>query len=276
MESPKITYTVTVNNLGPSDATGVVVTDPLPAQVSYVSDTCVGANTPPWTWQIGGSQAGATVACTVTVSVLATGTITNVATVDGNETEVTEENNADPDTLVVPAAVDLTIQKVASPTSATVGDQVTYTLTVNNLGPDAGTGVVVTDPLPAQVSYVSDTCGGANTPPWTWQIGNLAAGATVTCDVTVTASSSGEITNIATVKGNQEELKPDNNTSSATVTLDEPAAPPPPGPPPAGGLPLTGAPLAIQLLSLGVALTALGTILALIARRSRRRPKAFE
>ena len=36
-----------------------------------------------------------------------------------------------------------------------VGDQITFTVTLSNSGPDAATGVAVTDLLPAGVSFVS-------------------------------------------------------------------------------------------------------------------------
>jgi hypothetical protein len=77
--------------------------------------------------------------------------------------------------------------------------------------------VVVTDTLPAEVSYVSDDCGAANLPPFTWNVGTLANGATASCNVTVSASSAAAITNSASVSADQNDPVPANN--SATVTL---------------------------------------------------------
>jgi uncharacterized repeat protein (TIGR01451 family) len=97
------------------------------------------------------------------------------------------------------------------------GAQIIYTLTVSNNGPLAASNVVVTDTLPAEVSYVSDDCGAANLPPFTWNVGTLANGATASCNVTVSASSAAAITNSASVSADQNDPVPANN--SATVTL---------------------------------------------------------
>jgi uncharacterized repeat protein (TIGR01451 family) len=74
---------------------------------------------------------------------------------------------------------------VDNPGPVLSGDFLTYTITVQNIGNAAATNVVVMDPIPAMTTYVSDDCGGANVPPWTWNIGNLAASASVTCNLTV-------------------------------------------------------------------------------------------
>lgn len=64
--------------------------------------------------------------------------------------------------------------------------QFDYDFTVTNNGPGADTGIVVTDALPAQVTYVSDDCGGgAVGQNWTWNVGGLAEGASATCTLTV-------------------------------------------------------------------------------------------
>src|SRR5213076_2793833 len=73
---------------------------------------------------------------------------------------------------------DLGITKTASPPTPTLGQNVTFTVTVTNNGPDTATGVVVTDLLPAGLTYVSDDGGGSYDPnlgPWT--VGALAASA---------------------------------------------------------------------------------------------------
>lgn len=64
--------------------------------------------------------------------------------------------------------------------------QFDYDFTVTNNGPGADTGIVVSDTLPAQVTYVSDDCGGgAVGQNWTWNVGGLADGASATCTLTV-------------------------------------------------------------------------------------------
>ena len=104
-------------------------------------------------------------------------------------------------------------------TGSAAGDQIVWTITVTNNGPDDATGVVVTDPLAACTTYVSDDCGGANVPPWTWNVGALANGASATCNVTVDASACpvGPVSNTASAVGNENDPTPANNAATAAV-----------------------------------------------------------
>ncbi len=77
-----------------------------------------------------------------------------------------------------------------------------YEFTVTNNGPGADTGIVVSDTLPAQVTYVSDDCGGgAAGQNWTWNVGGLADGASATCTLTVnsTLTTCSAVSNTATL-----------------------------------------------------------------------------
>ena len=82
------------------------------------------------------------------------------------------------------------------------------------------------DPLPAEVTYVSDDCGGTNTPPWSWTIGNLAAGASVVCNITVSINPAppASISNTATVTGTTADPSPANDSDTELTQLD--AVPP--------------------------------------------------
>jgi hypothetical protein len=91
-------------------------------------------------------------------------------------------------------------------------------ITVTNNGPSNATNVVVTDALPAGLTYVSDDCGASNVPPWTWNVGALAASASSSCNLTVTVTQPGTITNSATVTSDQGDPVTANNTGSADVT----------------------------------------------------------
>src|SRR5437868_5688393 len=65
-------------------------------------------------------------------------------------------------------SIDLVVSQVATPTPATAGSQLTYTLTVTNNGPDNATGVTLTDMLPTAVNYLSSTTSqGTITAPGT-------------------------------------------------------------------------------------------------------------
>ncbi|HMF19634.1 MAG TPA: SdrD B-like domain-containing protein, partial [Gemmataceae bacterium] len=119
---------------------------------------------------------------------------------------------------------DLSIVKTANQASVQVGTNLSYTLTVSNLGPNAAQNVMVTDTLPAGTTYVSGF-----SPGWTiTQSGgivtattaSLPAGLTQTIIITVTAPPvAGNITNTATVSSDTPDPNPGNNTSSVTTTV---------------------------------------------------------
>jgi hypothetical protein len=120
----------------------------------------------------------------------------------------------------LPQDADLEITK----TGLFDGTNVIFTVSVTNNGPDDATNTVVTDTLPPEVTYVSDDCGGANIPPWTWNVGTLTNGSTVTCNITTTPAPGffGTIVNTATVTSDLNDPTPGNETSTATVFIEEP------------------------------------------------------
>lgn len=118
---------------------------------------------------------------------------------------------------VIATDSDLSITKTAT---VNPDDTIDYTLTVNNAGPDPATNVVVTDTLPACTTYVSNTCGGANVPPFTWNIGNLGVNAPVNCTITVNAAGcQGPVSNTASVTADQTDPNPGDESSTANVVI---------------------------------------------------------
>ncbi|HVS02609.1 MAG TPA: DUF11 domain-containing protein [Thermoanaerobaculia bacterium] len=97
--------------------------------------------------------------------------------------------------------------------------RVTFTLTVGNAGPDEATGVVVTDELPAELLYVSDTCQGTPGSPWSWQVGSLAAGAEATCTLTAAVLTPGAVVNSARVAGQQVDPGADDDSAEAPLVV---------------------------------------------------------
>ena len=82
-----VTYTLTVTNHGPDDATSVQITDELPTGLQYVSDTSGGSYNPTTgVWNIGNLNNGQTVTLTITAKITATsGTIKNTATLTNTD-----------------------------------------------------------------------------------------------------------------------------------------------------------------------------------------------
>ncbi|MFY0653953.1 MAG: tandem-95 repeat protein [Cyclobacteriaceae bacterium] len=91
-----ITFTLTVSNAGPSDASSVTVSDLLPSGYTYVSDDGGGDyNNITGEWEVGSLASGSNVSLDIMVTVLASGVYTNTATVSGNEDDPDPDNNED-------------------------------------------------------------------------------------------------------------------------------------------------------------------------------------
>jgi uncharacterized repeat protein (TIGR01451 family) len=124
----------------------------------------------------------------------------------------------------VTGCVDLVLTKSDSPDPATVGTQVTYTITVTNNGPDTATDVELTEVLPGGVGLVSVTptigsCAGSST--IVCDLGDMANGASATLTIVVSTSVAGKLTNSATVSSAESDTDPLNNSAEeqTQVTL---------------------------------------------------------
>ncbi|MCF0092948.1 DUF11 domain-containing protein [Micromonospora sp. MH99] len=240
-----LTYTVTVTNRGPSDATGTTVTDPLPAPLAGFTWTCEAS---------AGSSCAAsgTGNITDTVTVLAGGTLTYTITgtvPSGTTGDLTNTATlsppagvTDPDctpscqsTVVTPGTptVDLAIVKTATPNPYVPGASFTYTVAVTNGGPSDAVGATVSDPLPGPLSAFTWTCepsaGSTCTASGTGNITDtvtILAGGTLTYTITGTVPSgtTGDLTNTATLTPPAGVTDPDC-TPSCQSTVVTPAGP---------------------------------------------------
>ncbi|HEV3162579.1 MAG TPA: hypothetical protein VGZ22_00965 [Isosphaeraceae bacterium] len=223
-----VTYTFTVTNDGASGATGVKLTDTLPAGVTFISAT--GGVTPVGgvlDFAIGNLAVGATTSVDVVVAPNAAGTLINQASVSANETDPTPADNSATQTTIVAAvaaSADLALSGSA-PGSVTLGNNVTYSLTVTNGGPSDATGVTLTDTLPAGASFVSAT--GGVTPVGgvlTFPLGKLSAETSTTATVVVAPTAAGTLINQASVSGNETDPTPADNSATQTTIVAAVAA----------------------------------------------------
>lgn len=129
-------------------------------------------------------------------------------------------------------SADLSITKTDSPDPVTVGSTLTYTIGVQNLGPDGATGVTVTDQLPKGVDFVSATTTAGqcarNGRKVTCELGDIGAPATnysgpPTVTLSVIPRRIGAIKNTASVKGAQKDPVASNNKATATTSVVGPA-----------------------------------------------------
>jgi uncharacterized repeat protein (TIGR01451 family) len=123
---------------------------------------------------------------------------------------------------------DLRISKSDSPDPVGLGSTLTYTIQVDNLGPDAATGVTVTDQLPKGVDLVSTVSSlgqcASKGRKVTCELGTLGTptvdyGGPVTVTLTVIPRRLGTITNTASVKSNQKDPVAGSNKTTVTTRV---------------------------------------------------------
>lgn len=158
--------------------------------------------------------------------------IQNQATISGDNFATVLSVDPDPDPSFPPQngetitlldlEADVSIAKTDGPDPAAAGRPLTYTITINNAGPTAARNLTVTDTLPAEFDYVSDSCGGAlASGTWTWMTTKIGANDTLPCVITgtVAAGFNGTMTNSATVSALSSDPVPSNNTTTETTTV---------------------------------------------------------
>ncbi|MBU8869431.1 MAG: DUF11 domain-containing protein, partial [Gemmatimonadales bacterium] len=230
-EGGTVVYTLTISNLGPTDATGIAVTDALPAGVAFVSSTPSQGTYNDGTdiWTVGGiaNAANATLDITCTVDAGTGGsTINNTALVSAaDQADPVAGNNTDTISITVQSA-DLQVVKTVDEATPNEGGTVVYTLTISNLGPTDATGIAVTDALPAGVAFVSSTPsqGTYNDGTDIWTVGGIANAANATLDITCTvdAGTGGSTINNTALVSAADQADPvaGNNTDSASMTVE--------------------------------------------------------
>ena len=218
-----IRWTVTVRNNGPDDATDVNVTDVLPSDLLLKSSSASSGRYSDGVWTIGNLAKGGSATLTVVTEITKTGTIKNVVSVEGNEFDINESNNHADASVNVAKAADLAVVKSVNNTAPNFGDLVKWTVTVRNNGPDAATGVNVSDALPAGLILQSHSVSVGSYSKGVWTIGNLANGGSATLSIVALVNKTGSIKNTASVKGNEFDINPSNNNASKSINVEKAA-----------------------------------------------------
>ena len=129
---------------------------------------------------------------------------------------------------IEPLLADLQLTKTSSPAQVFAGDQITFVITLTNLGPAAADGATITDNLPSgfqltgtNVSVAGGAAGVTGTLP-TLTVTTLPVGGSVTVEVTGTAIGN-DLTNTATANAPSGiiEYPVGNNTDTSSVQYCE-------------------------------------------------------
>ncbi len=231
-----ITYTLNIHNHGPSDARGMMVTDMLINKLLdpvYSLDN--GQSWEVWTGQYDYGSNNGTLAAHEGISITiramvktgAIGSISNTAYVEAHTSDPDMGNNRATVITDVITIADLAITKTASPDPALAGAPIVYAITVYNYGPSDARHILLEDILDMRLSgpeYSEDQ--GSSWHAWestftnTASNGVLAAGDSLVILVraNVHVSSTGIITNTATVAA--ETFDPDLSNNSSSITTE--------------------------------------------------------
>jgi len=245
-----VTYMIAVDNsLGPDDAQNVTMTDPLPANTTFVALPNAGG----FTCTTPAVGTNGTVSCTLAtlvhnaspvITVVArinpatpAGTvITNTASVTSSTSDPNPNNNSASASTTVTATANLRAIKTDTPDPVAPGSNLSYAIQVQNSGPSNAANVTLTDAVPANTTFVSFTAPAgwtATTPPvggtgtvtaTNPSLGVSGAAFTLVVNVNPGAAPGTTISNTATAASATSELDPSNNSDTETTTVSASAS----------------------------------------------------
>ena len=217
-----IEYTIVVVNNGPDKSFNVTVGDLLPDGVKFISSN--GQYNPvTGVWFVGDLDANESVTLKIVVQVIKVGNITNNVNVTGTGHDTNLTNNNDSVSVSVPDCVILDISKVANSTVIVAGENVGYTVVINNYGPSVASDVVLKD-----VYNVKELFGlqySLNGKDWfnyneAINLGNIDVGASVTVyfRAKVNASVRGDVLNTVNITTSVDDAR-GNFSDNETVNV---------------------------------------------------------
>ncbi|TLY52202.1 MAG: DUF11 domain-containing protein [Gammaproteobacteria bacterium] len=238
-----ITYSLSVANNGPDDASTVALTDPLPSGMTFTS---IAQNSgPAFSCATPSVGTNGTITCTLaslpngsTATFTLVAAITtanpgdfyqNTATIASAIPDPNNENDSSPAGTQIPVpSADLYVIK-SGPGSVGPNTDITYTILVGNAGPDAATSASWSDTLPGTLTFVSlvqstgpaFTCSTGGT--ISCSIASLPSGTsaqfTLVAHVPAATPSGTSYTNTATISSAIADPNPENNSSDTTATV---------------------------------------------------------
>ncbi|MFD2246968.1 ice-binding family protein [Pontibacter ruber] len=221
----EVTYTITARNLGPNDATGVVVREQIPVGLAFVRPVSASKgtyDTQKNEWYIGNMAVGETATLKLTFRIISTGNVNNKVVIIGDNPDPIPDDDEDDNPINVPVeSADLSVKKTVNAGPYLIGDVVTYKIETTNNGLYEAKGVKVTEKLPTGLQYVSHTASVGDYDPITgiYTVGNLASKTTATLTIQARITAAGNIRNIAVVEGSDPTKDPDKDNDEDDVTI---------------------------------------------------------
>lgn len=222
----ELTYALTISNLSSIDASGVILTDTLPAEVLLASAVpSQGSCNSEGVCNLGTILANSTASITVKVTTTIDGVFTNTAVVNSSGYDLNISNNTSQEMTTVLPSADLAIIINGYPEVVKPGDLLTYALTINNQGPSDAEMVEVVNYLPTEVDYQDSypqICSESDHIVTCTLMDPLASSDTVQILIIakVISSATINIESTATVSSSTYDPNPTNNTSQEETLVD--------------------------------------------------------
>ena len=236
----ELTYSITVENLGGSATSDVVITDVLPAGTDFVNGSLLGTGSydplsrtvtvrpslPPTPPVVIGPGESVTVSFQVRILPTASGnTLSNFATVSATDglgaTDTFATNTV---TTPVPISADVEVTKSFSPDQIASGGTTSMTLSATNNGPGIAQSVSVTDTLPTGLSISGSLPVGCtnNSGTISCAVGTLGPNQTSSFVISIAAPSVQTATsymNTASVTSTTHDYNLSNNATIAGLSV---------------------------------------------------------
>ncbi len=230
-----IVYTIAYANIGTAGATNAVITDTVPLNTTYQS--CGGAicsiNGGIVTWQVGSVPENSN--GTVSFTVLVDGSLPKGSVIYNNSYGIVSDQTyflaGAAVTTPVNMLADLVIDKSSTPNPVTAGEILTYTLSISNQGPSIAENVIITDELPANVTFNSiisqppSFSGPVQTgQTLTWTTPALSAGenGAIVYTVLVAPDAIDPLKNVASIRSTTADLTLENNQDIEHTLISSP------------------------------------------------------
>lgn len=224
-----VIWTIVVTNYGPNIAEDVILTDYLPNGLIiqgtpahseghvYVDSQGRGI------WNIGNLAVNQTVTCEIITIVNVTdATITNTVSVNATTYDPNLSNNIAENKTYIPPESDVEVIKSASNSTPNKYDEVIWTITIYNDGPNVAENVILTDVLPNGLEFVTNsvpTIGMYHKNLNEWDIGTLEVGVRHYLTITTRVVDTGRITNEVNITTSTYDRNLRNNYDNETINV---------------------------------------------------------
>ncbi len=191
-----ITYSIIINNTGSEEQTNVVIDEDYPSLLEYISVTDGWTTENNRTFVYGDSIApGKVVKLEITFKAIGRGNATNIVAI---RTDVGTKFANNTTTI---KGSNFTVEKISNDT-VSVGDEIVFTIVVNNTGDYDLEDIVLNENYPNGLEFVSSSSGWSTTDNKTFTYdGVIAVGGRATLNITFKAIDGGNLTNVVTVNG---------------------------------------------------------------------------